>query len=54
MTVGWTLCQNVDWTSEIDVTWTLFSEYTLTRKDAILPEMEQNSMIFRKSQNWFA
>ena len=42
MTVGWTLCQNVDWTFEIDVTWTSFSEYFLTRKEAILPEMKQN------------
>ena len=46
--VGWTLCQDVDWTLKIDVLWTSCSDYYLTKKDAILPEVEQNSMTFKK------
>ena len=34
--------------SENNVTWTSYSEQCLTRKDAILPEVEQDSMTFIK------
>ena len=44
MQVSWTLCQDVDWTFKIDVIWTPCSEYCLIRKDAILQEVEQDSM----------
>ena len=48
MIVDWTLCQNVDSTFEIDITWMSFSEYFLTRKDAILPEIKTKPHNFQK------
>ena len=44
----WMLCQDIDSTFKTDVTWMSCSEYHLTRKDAVLPEVEQDSMPFGK------